>query len=55
MLRADSGAKFDMSPIDKVVAHVIGWDDVQLSILIDRLLQEKANRPNAKNIDTIQT
>ena len=55
MPKADSGQKFDMSPIDKVVAHVIDWDDDKLSLLIDRLLQEKSKRPNGKNTDTIQT
>ena len=54
-MRADSGKKFDMSKVDRVLAHIVDWDDADLSLLIDRLLQEKAKRPGASNIDTIQT
>lgn len=54
-MKADKGAKFDMNKIDKVVAHILDWTDADLSLLIDRLLQEKSRRPKGGNTDTIHT
>lgn len=54
-MKADSGNKFDTSKVNRVLAYIVDWSDGDLSLLIDRLLQEKAKRPGAKNTDTIQT
>ena len=55
MVQADKGNKFDMGKVDKVLAHIVDWDNEMLSLLIDRLLQEKSKRHQGRNIDTIQT
>lgn len=51
--KMDSGAKYDQGLINKIIALVIDLSDEELSLLIDRLLQEKYKRKAGRNIDTI--
>ena len=55
-VKADSGMKFDQGKINKVLALIIDFNDNDLGIVIDRLLQEQSRRNNAKGVneDTIQ-
>lgn len=54
MVRSDSGAKYDQSRINRIMALVIDLSNQDLSILIDRLQQEKSRRVSGDNIETIQ-
>jgi len=54
-MKADSGEKFDMGKVNRILAYVIDLDDNELGILIDRLRQEQHRRSKGRNMDTIQT
>lgn len=54
MVIADSGNKYDKGKVEKILALVVDLNKDELSILIDRLLQELRKRPDG-HIETIQT